>query len=156
MNHPVSSPAALVPLADRQALHATVRELVLVADALPSDPGTAELVRSVQGLARHVQTRLESPAMIRPDRLAHLRAERAADAAEKAATVAATEARLQGLRDLGRLMASERFTWAQIDEVRMQRHHRYRAAVLVPGVSFETQAEWDAFIEGVGEVAALL
>ena len=156
MTHPVSSPLVLVPLPDRQALQATVRELVLVADALPSDPGTAELVRSVQGLARHVQTRLEGTAMIRPDRLAALRAERAADAAEQAAALAASEARLHGLRDLGRLMAAERFTWAQIDEIRMARHYLYRSAVLVPGVRFETQAEWDAFIEGVAEAAALV
>ena len=145
-----------VPLADRQALHATLRELVLVADALPSDSGTAELVRSVQGLARHVQTRLEGTAMLRPDRLAALRAERAADAAEQATALAATEARLHGLHDLGRLMAAERWTWAQIDEVRMLRHHRHRSAGLVPGVRFETQAEWSAFVDGVAEIAALL
>ena len=94
--------------------------------------------------------------MIRDDRLAALRAERTADAAEKAAALAATEARLQGLRDLGRLMAAERFTWAQIEEVRMARHYLYRAASLVPGLRVDSQAEWDAFIEGVGEVAALL
>jgi hypothetical protein len=51
--------AVSVPVAELRALWATVHELVELADALQPGPGAGLHVRSVQGLAHSVQTRLE-------------------------------------------------------------------------------------------------
>jgi hypothetical protein len=41
-------------------------------------------------------------------------------------------------------------------EVTHSRDKLYRVAALVPGLNVQTQAEWDAYVDGVGEVAALV
>jgi hypothetical protein len=57
---PVDTQAVSDPVAEPRALWATVRELVELADALQPGPGAGLHVRSVQGLAHSVQTRMEA------------------------------------------------------------------------------------------------
>ena len=92
--------------------------------------------------------------MLAPERLAQLRAER--EAVENAAMLARMGEvhRLGALRALGRTLAAERMTWAQMNEIRDNTHKRYRSVGLVPGVSFETEQEWREFCRGVAEVWA--
>jgi hypothetical protein len=48
-----------VPLAELQALRATMRELLALTDALHAAPGASMHVEALQGLARAVARRLE-------------------------------------------------------------------------------------------------
>jgi hypothetical protein len=94
--------------------------------------------------------------MIRPDRLAQLRAERDAEDAARAAALDQHCARLQAMHDLGHLLAAEQFSYAQVREISLAMNLFYRAPGLVPGLSVQTPEEWHAFVAGVSEVAALV
>lgn len=133
-------------------------DLVIQA-GVTSEAEIVELGQSLRGVGdgqRVQQPRGAGPVMIHPDRLAQLRTER--DAEEEARTRALDQhrARLQAMHDIGRLLAAEHYSYAQVRELSQSRHYFYRAPTLAPGLNVQTQEEWDAFVDGVSEVAALL
>ena len=89
---------------------------------------------------------------IRPERLAALRAERDAAARSMADAEALRRSRLAALRDLGRMMIAERFSYSQAREIMFASHTWRRAPALVPGIDVKTDAEWFEFCQGVGDV----
>jgi hypothetical protein len=64
--------------------------------------------------------------------------------------------RLDMLRQLGRDMAAERFSWAQMREISANVHDAYRAPALVPDIGVRSDAERWAFAVGVRQVLHLV
>ena len=93
---------------------------------------------------------------IRPERLAALRMERDAAARSVVDAEALRRSRLAALRDLGRMMAAERLSYLQAQEIMFASHTWRRAPALVPGIDVQTETEWFEFCRGVGDVMHLV
>jgi hypothetical protein len=94
--------------------------------------------------------------MIHPDRLAALKAERqAADVAVLMQQIEAAR-RLESMRALGRTLAAERFTYAEMTEIWHRTHDPWCASLYAPGVEFNSAQEWAEFCRGVHDVLALV